>query len=106
MVRAGLGGGSGTLRMVISGCTIGCIGTDPRGKSATIGRLGVRQDVSVQAPSQPAITAQALKAMPMGPKVAHIINTVAAIQRPRVRPIIALLSKAREIELIKGGGEL
>ena len=71
--------------MVMRGCSRSGTGTDPMGESATVGRLGVRQEVSVHAPSQPAVTAQALKAMPMGPNRAQSIRTMPAIQRRRVR---------------------
>jgi hypothetical protein len=71
-----LGGGSGTLRVVMRGFSTRGTGTDPRGKSAAVGCLGVRQEVSVHAPSQPPIAAQALKAMPMGPRRTHTTRTI------------------------------
>jgi len=58
-----------------------------------MGRLGVRQEASVHAPSQPPITAHVLKAMPMGPKRTQRITTIPVIQRRRVRPIVPPLSQ-------------
>jgi hypothetical protein len=43
--------------------------------------------------------------MPIGPKMAQMINTMPAIQRRRVLFIIAPLSKAREVVLIEGCGK-
>ena len=88
----------------MSGCSGNGIGTDPMGESTTVGRLGVKQEVSVHTLSQPAITAQALKAMPIGPKMAQVINTNPTMHRRRVRPIIAPLSRTREITFIDGVG--
>jgi hypothetical protein len=85
VVGTGLGGGSGTLSMVVGGCSIRGTGTDSMGKSAIMGRLGARQEVSVHAPSQPAITAQALKAMPMGPRRTHITRTIPIVTYRRVK---------------------
>jgi hypothetical protein len=89
----------------MSGCSRNGTGTDPIGKRAAAGRLGVGQEVSVHAPSQPAMTAQALNAMPMGPKAAQMLNTNPAIHRRRVRRIISPLSRPREITRVKGCGE-
>jgi hypothetical protein len=72
----------------MSGCSRSGTGTEPMAKRPDVCRLGFRQEVSVQAPSQPPMTAHVLNAMPMGPKLAQIINTIPAIQRRRVRPII------------------
>ena len=85
MVGTGLGGGSGTLNMLMRGCSIRGTGTDPIGRRAAVGRLGARQEVSVHAPSQPAITAQTLKAMPMGPSRAHTIRTIPIMTCRRVK---------------------
>ena len=87
MVGTDLGGGSGTLNRVMRGCSIRGTGTDPRGKSAAVGRLGVRQEVSEHAPPQPAITAQALKAMPMGPRRIHTTRTIPIMTCRRVKRI-------------------
>jgi hypothetical protein len=89
VVGRALGGGSGTLSMAISGCSTSGTGTAPMGKRAIVGRLGVGQEVSVHAPSQPAITAQALKAMPMGPNRAQRSNTTPMIQRRRIKLIVS-----------------
>jgi hypothetical protein len=80
-----LGGGSGTFNRVIKGGSICGTGTDPMGDSAAVGSLGVRQEVSVQAPSQPAVTAQALKGMPMGPSRAHTARTIHVMTCRRVK---------------------
>jgi hypothetical protein len=87
VVEISLGGGSGTLSMVIRGCSMRGTGTELMGKSAAVGRLGVRQEVSVHAPPQPAITAQPLKAMPMGPRRAHRIRTIQVMTCRRVKRI-------------------
>jgi hypothetical protein len=87
VVGTGLGGGSGTLNMVKRGCSIRGTGTELTGKSAAVGRLGVRQEVSVHAPPQPAIAAQPLKAMPMGPSRAHTIRTIKVMTCCRVKRI-------------------
>jgi hypothetical protein len=87
VVKISLGGGSGTLSMVIRGCSIPDTGTEPMGKSAAVGRLGVRQEVSVHAPPQPAITAQALKAIPMGPRRIHTTKTIPIMTCRRVKRI-------------------
>ena len=79
--------------MVMSGCSRSGTSTDPMGKSIKVGGLGVRQEVSVHAPSQPAMTAQALKAMPTGPKRTQRIKTIPLIQRRRARPIVSPLSE-------------
>jgi hypothetical protein len=90
VVGRDLGGGSGTLNIAINGCSTSGAGTAPMGKRAIVGRLGVGQEVSVHAPSQPAITAQALKAMPMGPNRAQMSNTTPVIQRRRIKLIVSL----------------
>jgi hypothetical protein len=95
VVGMDLGGGSGIRNMIIRGCSICATGTEPMGARAIVGSLGARHEVSVHAPSQPAITAQALKAMPMGPKRTQSIKTIPVIQRRRVRPIVSPLSEAR-----------
>jgi hypothetical protein len=71
--------------MAISGCSTRGTGTAPMGKRAIVGRLDVEQQVSVQTPSQPAIIAQALKAMPMGPNTAQRSNTTPVSQRRRIK---------------------
>lgn len=88
MVGKDLGGGSGTFSMAISGCLTSGTGTAPMGKRALVRRLGVGQEVSVHAPSQPAITAQALKAMPTGPNRAQRSNTMPVSQRRRIKLIV------------------
>jgi hypothetical protein len=89
VVGRDLGGGSGTLSMTISGCSTSGTGTASMGKRVIVGRLGVGQEVSVQTPSQPAITAQALKAMPMGPNTAQRSNTTPVSQRRRIKLIVS-----------------
>ncbi len=79
-----LGGGSGTFNMVIGGCSRRAPGTEPMGESAAVGALGARQEVSVHAPPQPAIAAQALKAMPIGPRRTHTARTIPTVTRCRV----------------------
>lgn len=78
--------------MVMRGCLRGAIGTAPMRKRPVEGSSGVKQEVMVHAPSQPAITAQALKAMPTGPKRSQNVIAIPAIQRRRIRPIIRPLS--------------
>lgn len=57
------------------------------------GTPGARQEVSLHAPPQPAITAQVLKVMPIGPKRTQSMTTIPATQRRRVRPIVSPLSE-------------
>jgi hypothetical protein len=87
VVGMDLGGGSGIFNMVISGRSRRATGTEPMGRSAAVGSLGARQEVSVHAPSQPAVTAQALKAMPTGPRRAHTTRTIPIVTRRRAKRI-------------------
>jgi hypothetical protein len=93
LTRTDLGGGFGTLSMVMRGCLRSERGTDPMAERVTVGRPDVRQDVSVHAPPQPAIAAQALKVMPIGPKKTQRMTTMPATQRRRVKPIALPLSR-------------
>src|SRR5215216_2187265 len=93
LVGSNRGGGTGTLNMVMSGWPMDGTSTDPLGKRAAVGRLGVRYALTVHAAWQPAIMAQALKAMPRGPKRAQKMRSMPVIHRHRVRPIVSPLSE-------------
>jgi hypothetical protein len=73
------------LSVGASGGSTRATGTEPMGDSAAVGCLGVGQEVSVQAPSQPAVTPPALKGIPMGPSRAHTTRTIHVMTCRRVK---------------------
>jgi hypothetical protein len=79
--------------MVMRGGLRSGTGTAPMAKRAAVGRLGVREALTVQAAWQPAIMAQPLKAMPTGPKRTQSMMTMPAIQRRRIGRLMSPLSE-------------
>jgi hypothetical protein len=81
------GGGLGTSIMGVSGCVRSGPGTEPRRERASMGAFGAGYALTVQAAWQPAIMAQALKAMPTRPKRTQRMRTIPVTHRHFVRPM-------------------